>query len=218
MENIKTNLIVSFYCDKNENRQKENEYCLKKNLLAGFDSVKILIEEKDSYLCSQIKLSKNQEIFLVKKRPTFNDFFEFTNSEQINIICNSDIFFNDLSEIKNIFREKNSKICLALSRWDVCENGESILFDRVDSQDTWIFYDKVNFRTSIEFTMGLAGCDNRIAYELSEYGYELQNPSKTIKTYHYHLSNIRNILDETTGEVKDIYRVPPPYKLITPTY
>jgi len=52
------------------------------------------------------------------------------------------------------------------------------------------------------FTQGVPGCDNKIAYLLQEAGYVVTNPSTTIKTYHLHLSGIRHYNAK--------YRVPRP--------
>jgi len=45
-------------------------------------------------------------------------------------------------------------------------------------------------------------CDNRIAHEISIAGYIMQNPAKTIRTIHYHLSESRNY---------DLRTIPKPY-------
>lgn len=52
-------------------------------------------------------------------------------------------------------------------------------------------------------------CDNAIADRLYRAGYEVLNPSKTIKTYHLHQSGVRHYNTE--------YKVPQPYKLLHPT-
>jgi hypothetical protein len=40
--------------------------------------------------------------------------------------------------------------------------------------------------------MGLPGCDNRLAHLLSETGYRLSNPCRSIRTIHLHRSNVRS--------------------------
>jgi hypothetical protein len=89
-----------------------------------------------------------------------------------------------------------------------------VLFDRADSQDTWIFKGGVNQVSGADFTMGIAGCDNAIAHLLEQHGYNVINPSRTIKTYHLHLTNIRNYTDISGNAIQ---RIQPPYKLINPT-
>jgi hypothetical protein len=216
---MEINLFTTFYIDKNPERQAELDFCLKKNLNAGFTNVVILVESED--VLSYIKENTQYEEFLVigkHSRPSFNDFlFEMDKpeySKAVNIISNTDIFFEDLDIYRQVYKdENNARTSLALSRWDYFANGSSVHFDRWDSQDTWVFYGNTKFRTSIDFTMGVAGCDNRFAHEIKQNGYNVINPSKTIKTYHYHETNIRNYLDDS-GIPKD--RVPEPYLLVIP--
>lgn len=56
-------------------------------------------------------------------------------------------------------------------------------------------------------------CDNRLAYEIINHGYNIINPCSSIITYHLHTSNVRNYLNEQNEPKK---RIPPPYHLITP--
>ena len=112
----------------------------------------------------------------------------------------------------------NNKTCLALTRWDISDKDDykngAVFFDRPDSQDTWIFRGGIPQMAGAEFGLGLCGCDNSIAYMIEQCGYNVINPSRTIKTYHLHLTNVRNYID-VVGQV--IERIPPPYKLLHPT-
>ena len=204
---MKVNLFISYYKDKTEERQRELDFCVNKNINAGFDSIQVLVSSQDVIVSDKLILHVGYE------RPTFNDFFEIMSipefSNDINILANTDIFFQDLQQIRNYGLD--DKTCLALSRWDYSEDGNAILFDRADSQDTWIFYGSPKIRTSIDFHAGEAGCDNRLAYELQQSGCNVTNPSKSIKTYHYHNSNIRYW---NQGQYPT---VPPPYLLIQPS-
>jgi uncharacterized protein (DUF2235 family) len=183
------NLFYNYYTDKNKDRQKEIDFCLEKNLSNQFINT-IIIE-------SQSKLS-------------FNDYFNkinlVTTLEDINIICNSDIYLDQ--SIINCLSIKSNE-CFALSRWDTVENKDPIFYNHPDSQDTWIFKGKIKDIYG-NILLGTPGCDNRISYEIEKAGYVLSNPSKKIKTYHVHLSNIRNY-----NPSED--RVPGPYKVIHPT-
>lgn len=164
-------LFYNYYEDKNLNRKLEIDYCLYKNL-----------QNKNI----------NTVVIESQKHLTFDYFFnlinKITNDEDINIICNSDIYLDDTIILTEKIKENE---CYALSRWDVHPNGTPIFFDRRDSQDTWIFKGKVK-KVIADFTLGKRGCDNRLAYELRRAGYRVTNPSKTIKTYHVHNSNIRS--------------------------
>ena len=137
-------------------------------------------------------------------RAMFEKINQLTGPDDINIICNSDIFFDDTILIA-AQRLKHREV-FALSRWDYINSQQIKLFDRADSQDTWIW--KGYMQNVIgNFTLGKRGCDNRIAYEFKDAGYKVSNPSKTIKTYHVHNSNIRNYshTDVVHGPYHQVY-------------
>lgn len=215
---MQTHLISQFYLDSNEQRQAELLHCIEKNQEAGFHSYTLLVEnEKVEKYLKEMQFSGI--IINVGRRPTFNDFFKelqkVKRTNVINIIANSDIYFEDIEVINSYYFhvQHNPKICLALSRYDVNADGGITPFLRPDSQDAWIFYSNPEIRTSIEFGMGEAGCDNRLAWELQQRGFQLHNPSHSIRIFHYHPSNVRNYLGQNN---EPTHRIPPPYVLVTP--
>jgi len=186
------NLFINTYTDKDPIRNAELQKCLEINKSLGWG------------ICE------------ISGRPTFKDMFnainENTDSHDINIIANSDIYFDkdfDCSMIK--YNE-----CYALSRWDVQPDGSAIHYNNSGSQDTWIFRGAIRMVESANFTQGVAGCDNKIAYLLKEAGYKVSNPSLNIKTYHLHLSGIRYYDKKRPGQ-RDIYRLPRPHMNVHPT-
>lgn len=202
-----TNLFTSYFIVKNISRQKEFDQCLLNNIKCkDIDRIFLLIEYPiESELVNHEKVTT----ILIKGRPTYNVFFELINRHsQINdwnIISNSDIYFDDT--LSNISKYETGKICLALTRWEVKRDRIELL-NRVDSQDCWMIKGHVlNVRG--DFELGKCGCDNAIADRLYKGGYDVVNPSKTIKTYHLHNSDFR------TYNVNE--KVPMPYKLLTPT-
>ena len=198
-------LIISFYKDSNTERQKELLFCLQKNLLAGFDYIHILDEIHDENYYSQILSNKYPQtkiiIEQIKHRPSFQKYFDTSKhnkykdiKDKIFIIANTDIFFEDLYSIKFYFKncKNRSKTCLALSRWNYKPNSEPEFFNDQHSQDSWIFGDTIDIKLNRTINLGTYSCDNVIAYELFKNGYDLYNPSKIIRSFHYHESNIRN--------------------------
>lgn len=182
----KINLFTSYYKDTNEKRQTELDFCLNYNRNSMiFDNV-IVVEDK---------------------RPTFKDLFELTKQypNDINVITNSDIFFTE-----SIFQCKllQPNQCFALSRWDYQQGGTIKHFDAKDAQDTWVFNGVANVNGG-DFFMGIPGCDNRIAYEIKNSGYNISNPSKSIKSVHLHLSEVRNYN-------RNIHKVEQPYLMLPP--
>lgn len=180
-------LLYNYYEDKNSNRKKEIDLCYKNNLQNDLLTVVILdIKEKPTY------------------NYLFNEINKLTTDNDINIICNSDIFFDTTIALAEKIQHNEM---WALSRWEWKPDIEATFFNRPDSQDTWITRGKIK-NVNGNFTLGKRGCDNRIAYEFQVAGYKILNPSKTIKTYHVHNSGIRYYNHEA---------VPPPYLTIHPT-
>ena len=218
---MKINLILNYYKDKVEDRNLELLTCFVKNLNNDYINNIVVISTESDYssLIDYLVDNKNKIIpILTEVRPTYNDYFSitrdfFNDDGNINIISNLDIIipqetlYSEVSKTINDYID--SKTCLALSRWDIQENNTYVHFDTCDSQDTWIFIGGVPNINGADFTLGKCGCDNKILYLLDESGYFLINPSKTLKTYHLHLTNIRNYA------LTD--RIPLPYKLLLPT-
>lgn len=157
-------------------------------------------------------------------RPTFSELFMLTRPGMVNIIANSDIFFDALgvSLIADFFSSlpENAlyRTALALSRHDVLPDGSTRLHDHSDSQDAWAVYGNVTL--DAPFTMGQPGCDNRLAHIMQAAGFNLFNPSKTIKCFHLHNVQWRSYLTNPNGQARGgdkVERVPPPYALVKPT-
>jgi hypothetical protein len=211
---MKHYLFTTYYQPKSAERKAEYDFCIEKNKVSSIDKIYLLVEKQDEEAASKLGV----EVIVVPQRPTFKDFFDFVSkpefSDSINIIANTDIFFLNMQQIdSNLHRLIKGETCFALTRHDYHHNRPSHLFDRIDSQDTWIFngnqlLDKVQ---EIDFTMGVGGCDNRLARELARAGFKVLNPSKSILTFHLHDVDIRTFVQNETPVV------PPPYLLLHPT-
>lgn len=186
-------LLQGVYSPGNERRKSEIELCLKKN-------------SENPHIDKFLHLSS---------WPTYNECFAITRArgKNIYVIANSDIFFDETLALVKKYSETilDSKVCFALSRWDLLEN-EISHYNHADSQDAWIFFDAVPEIPGADFRLGgQAGCDNKIAYLLEQCGYQVINPSLSIKAIHAHQSGVR------TNPVVYFDRLPPPYKLIAST-
>jgi len=203
------NLFINYY--NAGSRQDEIDYCLKKNLENPLiKRVVALMVKGVTEMVEHPKLT----IIYIEDRPTYQRFFNETRKyEGVNIIANSDIFFDETLEYANRIKEKQ---CYALTRWEF-DGKESRFFEDVHgtarahcpghySQDVWIFRNgcimedcenviaqRTNRRVydTIKFTIGIPGCDNVIAAKLKT-KYDVSNPSLTIKAHHYHLNQKRN--------------------------
>lgn len=179
-----TNIFISQYGEKNPKRRDELVECYQKNL----------------HIASEIYgITDNHS------RTTYQDLFnkinEVTRPDDINIVANSDIYFDEtINNCSKITQDE----CYALTRYNVLKK-EIVFEDTPGSQDCWIFRGKIK-EGNFDIPMGIPGCDNRIAHELREAGYKVYNPSKVIKSYHLH--NTPKSYDDNTQ------RIEPPYYLV----
>jgi hypothetical protein len=214
LENNRHYLFTTYYQPNSEERKAEYDFCIEKNKVASIDRIYLFVEEQDVEAASKFGV----EVVVTSKRPTFKDFFDYIRTEEfqhsINIIANTDIFFLNMQQIdNNLHRLQKGKTCFALTRYDYHQHRPSHLYETPDSQDTWVFngHEGLELVQNINFSMGVAGCDNRLAYELKSAGLDVLNPSKTIYTFHLHDVPIRTFVENV------IQRVPPPYLLLHPT-
>lgn len=224
---MKFHLYNNYYVDRTPNRQYELEQCFIRNILCSeIDRIIVLMSNAHQMHFVQMLLrndleaySKKIKVVLSETRPTYRDWFsmtrKYTDINSISCIANSDIIFTD-EEIQKIKQyDFGINNCIALSRWDISDINDlskSIIHDRSDSQDAWIKKGSFKDIPEAKFTLGIAGCDNRIAYLLEQSGYKLFNPCYSIKSYHLHNSNVRNYINRS-----HIERLPPPYSRVIPS-
>jgi hypothetical protein len=197
------NLFIPYYVDKVPARQDEIDKCIRNNRSnASVDRIFII---HDGFPLPAIN---DVTYCLIHYRPTYNAMFDIINSvtgpDDWNVLINSDIYTDETIGLLNKYTHNDF---IALARWDVDKNGNIKHHNTWDSQDTWAFKGKAR-KMNADFFQGIAGCDNAIANRAHVAGYNVLNPSKTIKTYHLHNSGVRNYNPSN--------RVPQPYKMITP--
>lgn len=206
------NLFINYYQDKNPERQKELDECLQRNIDNPLiDRIYIFLDSSVSLM--EFKKITGEKIwilqpFLSDERPTFKLFFERINQSSpegsINIISNSDIYFDETLELVKGIKENQ---CYALCRHDRLPDGSIKHWNHADSQDAWVFKGKIK-EINADFGFAQPGNDNRLAYLIDEAGYQITNPSLSIRCIHLHNSGIRNYTPKDT--------VPGPYKLLPP--
>lgn len=147
--------------------------------------------------CLSINKLLFDRVIIVEGRPTFKELFELSKQypNDINCYCNSDIYFTDLTRIKQIKPNE----CFAITREDLINNPNG-----PGSQDAWIFRGEIKPIES-NFTMGMWGCDNRVAHEIKKAGYDIKNPALSVKLIHLHKEDKRNYKRTEQNTV------PPPY-------
>jgi hypothetical protein len=191
------NLFINHFLCGDAERQKEYDFCLKTN--------------EENPLISKIINFDN--------RLKYNDFFEATQDypNDVNVLANSDIYFNETIEKLLNIRDRE---CYAITRSEL-KDGKIVAFEEMNaynkhaiarcSQDVWVFRGAV-IGVMADFHLGIPGCDNRVAHEISKVGYKVINPCYSIECIHKHESQERNYnIPEQYDE-----RVERPYKFIEP--
>ena len=228
-------LIIEYHVPDNEDRHEEYLTCLRENLKNPFiDQVHIFLESnrkrppiddpKIVYIKANRKsfeeqkeanISDHDKGYLKKKekgRASYADYFKYARENlhgESCIIANGDIFFDETLKVIEGVDLGNTLICL--SRWDIKEDKEA-LFNRPDSQDSWIFTSPINKKVEEEavFFLGRIGCDNKLAWIAHAAGMKLTNPARQIITKHLHMVDYRtyvraNALDLSNNEFMKVH-------------
>lgn len=189
-------LINSLYKERDPRRQNELLECLRRNIeLVRIEEVHLMVE--DSMARAEMEshpLFSSEKIRLVEhgRRVTFRDLFAYANRELLGrrvIIANADIYFDRTLARLDDYDLTGKLLCL--SRWDVRSDGSAEFFEQPSSQDAWIFQTPIR-EFPCDFHMGVLGCDNRLAWEAYNAGVKVSNPSRSLRAYHLHLSQIRH--------------------------
>lgn len=202
-------LIQNFYKDSDTVRNNELEGAIESNIKNPLiKKVVFIISDKDIKYCHFLDIPKVMGFRASKDRVTYTELFHCANKfKGIKIIANLDIYFDEtLQIVKDNLKEKE---VYALSRYDKQQDGSIKLHNHRDSQDCWIFRDKVNINVS--YGLGEPGCDNAIAWEFNNAGFKIFNPALSIKAIHYHSSNKKSYCDEKGLLLPNIKRVSQPY-------
>ena len=197
------NIITQFYIDSNPIRQKEIVACLKANYDNPFIDKIFLLNER-IYTPSELGVVPqfNKIIQInINTRLKYQDVFSFITNHEIkgyNIFMNSDILLDSTIQHLRYTDIHLNKKMFALVRYELDPDNilNSKLFTRYDSQDTWIIHSNFNIPNHAQqifnFPFGKPGCDNKLIYLLDILNYEIINEPITIKTYHFHSSQVRN--------------------------
>ncbi len=202
-------LFTTWYAESVFQRHREYLMCMDRNRSCSALAAIHVFDESGS-----LTASENLQPRSLTRRPTYQDFFkwidEVAGPGDFSIIANTDICFDD--SIRLLERlDWSGRLALAISRWDVGEDGRAQLFDRGDSQDCWIFRGPV---TGVEgnFPLGVYDCDNKIAWELQQAGYRVLNPALSLRTYHHHQCGYRSYEQKPAPD----YGIRPPFLYIEP--
>jgi hypothetical protein len=185
--------LLGLYREPSPARMAELVEVLRRTLADGrLTEVHVFLE--DRLEPRAIPELSNPKVRLVPhgRRLTFGDLFAYANQHLAGrrvIIANNDIYFDHtLARLDDC--DLAGKL-LCLSRWDVQADGSARLFDSCSSQDAWIFQAPIR-AFAADWYLGLPGCENRLAYEAKEAGLQLENPARSVRALHLHLSQVRH--------------------------
>lgn len=212
--------FITQYYQPDKRRRAEIDACLKKNTECEMIDKILLLNEKPM---GQVHPKIQEKV--IGKRLTYADVIRWIYEEAPPDIyvafANADIFLDDTWRLLWSTDLSTKPKFLALLRWNVdgttqADMDAAKLFGpRPDSQDTWVISSKAvkalkwDWET-LNFPFGQGGCDNAITLEMFKQRFLIANPALTLKTYHYHTSEMR------TYDPRDIVDRPS-YLYIQPT-
>jgi hypothetical protein len=207
----KFSLITTLYNETHEERINEFITCIDINLANDcIDEIHIIYDiSKDDSENKLLALLQKRPVHIhtFSGRPSYGFCFNFAKDKCKNtriIIANGDIYFNNTLHSLDSY-DLHMKF-LALTRWNVSDKGACSLHRDEGSQDAWIFQSPLPQFINDSMQMGIAGCDNAIAYRAAQAGLMVLNPCHSIQSFHLGSSNIRTWKPNIT--------VPGPYMLV----
>ncbi len=185
-------LLVTYWNTKDLERRAEFERCFKENIANKYIGKIYVLYEKFDGNAPDFLVDPKIEIISWPGQPTYKDFFDFANEhlkDQVVIVANTDIFLDDtLSSIEKLDFTRE-RLVLALTRYNVPEY-KGRWRRHVRSMDTWIFKTPMEYKDA-RYLIGKPGCELAMLDEWIAIGYNVSNPSLTIKTWHVHLNDAR---------------------------
>jgi hypothetical protein len=195
----RTTLYVNHWTPGDARRRREIDECLRHNLgCQSIDRIVLLAQSTREHRSAVPRSEKLNWVELPSglDRPDFQHFFETVNRWTItpydlNIVANSDVFFDESSKLEQLRRLDLENACLSISRREWVAGQEREMAGS-NSRDVWIFQGKIRPLGWSNFPPGVYCCDWRLDWELYHCDYYVCNPCHTIRVYHLHDSGIRN--------------------------
>jgi len=213
--------ISSFYIPNHEERKKELQETLYKNLTCyNFKQIHLFVDSFEglefiNYNYPEYLKNEKIKIIAVGKQPTYSNLFEYANKleGELCMIMNSDIWLHSISDMRLLDNLENT--VYGITRHESSMVPEMIERfhkqpDFIGSQDAFIFKSPVKpeLIKKTKFPQNVWGSDNVLLREFSDLGYTLLNPASQIIIVHEHKSEFR----EDNRE-----RLPPPWIRLNPT-
>jgi len=206
-------LYYNYYRERNLFRRLEIDYCLSRNVANAAVS-RLLVLSKDP---PPISDNKMEAVPTSSARPTLAQIFQIigeqSGKDDYNVVINADCFL--ATDDPNAFAQLGHGVAWCIGRYEIPRMNPLLPWTtrrrpfsqlRDDSQDCWIIRGKPARGMWLDFSLGLPGCDNRLAYELHKAGYVVENPIDRISVFHFHSQTVRSYTDA--------HQVPKPYLLV----
>ena len=202
-QNLKIEIVTSFYITENNYRMNELVKALDKNLQNKYtNNIHLFVDDKK---CVDYLKNKYNKLFFNKikickigKQPLYSDLFTYCNNtlkQKICMIINSDIWLYSIDNI-NIFdklKENKQKTIFSLTRHEH-DFSRPLIENYQGSHDAFIFISPIDTQIikHVKHKQNVWGSENVVLYELNKVKYKLYNPCIKIKIIHEHKSEIRN--------------------------
>ncbi len=194
--------VTQYYIPSVAKRRREIQKALQINCSSSLLDRVVLLNEQLETLPEGCKRA---EQIPIGHRLTYADVMKFAVTAPDNVViafANADIAI-DSQSWRTLWSVDLQDKFIALLRYDVPASGfveEAQIFGpRADSQDCWVVRaadvkkrsDKL-CGPALEFRFGQMGCDNTIAIEMLRQKFCVVNPAQTLKTFHFHASDVRS--------------------------
>lgn len=184
-------LCTTMYPETDPDRIEEYARCFRENCNNDLiEKICVFCERVNHDTFAFLKHPKIVTI-AVKNRPTFKDLVSCANSFFYNrtvIIANSDIYFD--ATLAQVYALNLDDVALVLTRYNVPEYKGS-WYRHALSYDSYIFKTPTRILKNLDFCLGHVGCDLSFVDRLVSAGYNVINPSLSIKTWHVHKDDYR---------------------------
>jgi hypothetical protein len=187
-------LFAQYYIPKDPHRRKEVDLCFLNNIKNPLVSTFVIYfeNEEDMHLFSGHKK-------VVKRfhpdRMTYAFWLKATDKlpvGEVSILVNADIYLTESIShlLANAPYLQETNKFIALSRYNPTDSaGLELNKDPHWTQDTWgVVKSFEEFPSALlqetAFELGHPGCDNKIAYVMSSFGFSVTNPCHTVVTVH----------------------------------
>lgn len=212
--------VSQYYNITNKTRRKEVDACFFFNSSLEYVSKTIIFSENNAI--PALSNNDNSISVPISNRCDFALIFDHLKSlefteDTVFILTNSDIFLSP--NLSKLLPTLASNDFLSLTRYESFDDPKPfltrypVLGKHSNTQDSWIFtgnFLRINsFNTSPRIFLGTPGCENALIYFLHQKGIRVWNLAMDIRTYHNHISDLRNY-----SEVNRV-KLPYAYPVIT---